>query len=233
VWRNSSAIIHGVRGDRRQELRPLTLNWIAQLVWDGELQVGFPCRLEVSGFATDQQKVEIWRRDHLPVTAGLLRDPRCQESLRSSLNHADDTADALSKATKRLAAEILSPGDFRKADPKRVKQLVSSLGSEMQYWSSLSTPFYGFLECLGRSQGITDEEARDHAGNVGFDAWKGSVRSAALDAFTRTSSGVAQSVRGLRARAIADDQLRRGLARVARRLMGDGEATRENQMRCS
>jgi CRISPR system Cascade subunit CasA len=224
VWRNSSAIIHGVKGEKRQELQPLTLHWIAQLVWDGELPAGFPCRLEVSGFATDQQKVEIWRREHLPVTAGLLRDPRCQESLRSSLNHADDTADALSAAAKRLAAEILSPCDFKKADPKRVKQFVSSLGSKIQYWSSLGTPFYEFLESLGRSQVITDEEARDTAGNVGFEAWKRYVLNAALDAFIQASSGVTQNVRGLRAQAIAEAELRRRLAAIERKLLGGGDA---------
>ena len=226
VWRDSSAIIHGVTGEKRQEMRPLTLNWIAQLVWDGELPEGFQCRVEVSGFATlpGKQKVELWRREQLPVTAGLLQDPRCQESLRGSLNHADDTAYALSTATKRLAAEILSPIDFKKADPKRVKQLVSSLGSEIQYWSSLSTPFCEFLESLGRSQRITDEEARDSAGNGGFEAWKRNVRNAALDAFTQASSGVTQNVRGLRAQAIADTELRRSLAKVARKLMGGGDA---------
>ena len=224
VWRNSSAIIHGVKGEKRQELQPLTLDWIAQLVWGGELPAGFPCRLEVSGFATDQQKVELWRREQLPVTAGLLQDPRCQESLRSALTHADDTAYALSTATKRLAAEILSPSDFKKADPKRVKQLVSSLGTEIQYWSSLSTPFYEFLESLGGSQGITDEEAQDSASNVGFEAWKRSVRSAAIKAFNQASSGVTQNVRGLRAQAIADTELSRRLAAVARKLMGGGYA---------
>ena len=225
MWRNSSAIIHGVKGEKRQELQPLTLNWIAQLVWDGELPAGFPCRLEVSGFATNQQKIEIWRREQLPITAGLLQDPRCQESLRSSLNLADDTAYALSTATKRLAAEILSPppGGFKKADPKRVEQVVSNLGSKLQYWSSLSTPFYEFLESLGRAQGITDEEARESAGNAGFEAWKRSVRNAALDAFTQASSGVTQNVRGLRAQAIAESELRRRLAAVARKLLGGGD----------
>jgi CRISPR system Cascade subunit CasA len=224
VWRNSSAIMHGVKGEKRQELQPLTLNWIAQLVWAGELPEGFPCRLEVSGFATDQQKVEIWRREHLPVTTGLLQDLRCQESLRSSLNHANDTAYALSTATKRLAAEILSPSDFKKADPKRVKQLVSSLGSEIQYWSSLSTPFHEFLESLGRARGSTDEDARNSAINAGFEVWKRSVRNEALDAFTQASSGVTQNVRGLRAQAIAETELRRHLAAVARKLLGGVEA---------
>src|ERR1019366_6496519 len=162
-----SAIIHGVTGEKRQELRPLTLNWMASTVWAGELPEGFQCRVEVAGFATHQQKVRLWRREQLPVTGGLLRDPRCQESLRSSLQHADDTAYALSTATEKLAAEILSPSlepnASNKPDPTRVKQLASSLGSEMQYWASLSIPFHKFLECLGRSQGIADEDARDRA----------------------------------------------------------------------
>ena len=92
------------------------------------------------------------------------------------------------------------------------------------YWSSLSTPFYEFLESLGRSQGITDEEARDSAGNVGFEAWKRNVRNAALEAFTQASSGITQNVRGLRAQAIAETKLRSGIAKVARKLIGGGDA---------
>lgn len=105
-----------------------------------------------------------------------------------------------------------------------MKELVSSVGSEVQYWSSLSTPFYEFLESLGRSQGITDEKVRDSAGNIGFEAWKRTVRNAALDAFTQASSGVTQNVRGLRAQAIAETELRHRLAGIARKLLSGGDA---------
>jgi len=233
VWRNSSAIIHGVKGEKRQELRPLTLNWMAQLVWEGELPEGFQCRVEVAGFATHQQKVRLWRREQLPVTGGLLRDPRCQESLRSSLQHADDTAYALSTATEKLAAEILSPSlepnASNKPDPTRVKQLASSLGSEIQYWASLSVPFHVFLESLSLSQQLGAEDNQHSAQDTAFAVWKSSVRNAALDAFIRASSGVTQNVRGLRAQAIAENELRRRLAAVARKLLGGGDAQTKNK----
>jgi CRISPR system Cascade subunit CasA len=230
VWRNSSAIIHGVMGEKRQEIRPLTLKWIAQLVWDGELPEGFRCRVEVTGFATlpGKQKVELWRREQLPVTAGLLRDPRCQESLRSSLQHADDTAYALSTATEKLAAEILSPSldpnASNKPDPTRVKKFASSLGTEIQYWASLSIPFHVFLESLGVSRQLSGEDNQHSAQDGAFAVWKRSVRNAALDAFTQASSAVTQNVRGLRAQAIAETELRRRLAAVARKLLGGGDA---------
>ena len=50
------------------------------------------------------------------------------------------------------------------------------------------------------------------------------MRDAAIKAFNQASSGVTQNVRGLRAQAIADTELRRNLAKVARKLMGDGDA---------
>ena len=228
VWRDSSAIIHGIEGEKRRKRQPLTLSWIAQLVWDGELTTGFQCRVEVAGFATHQQKVRLWRRERLPVTAGLLRDPRCQESLRGSLQHADDTAYALSTATEKLAAEILSPSldpnASTKPDPTRVKQLASSLETEIQYWASLSIPFHVFLESLGVSQQLSGEENQHSAQDTAFAVWKRNVRSAALDAFTQASSGVTQNVRGLRAQAIAETELRRRLAAAARKLLGGGNA---------
>ena len=105
-----------------------------------------------------------------------------------------------------------------------MKLLARSFGAEIQYWSSLSIPFHAFLESLARSQGITDEDARDSAINAGFEMWKRRVRNAALDAFTQASSGVTQNVRGLRAQAIAETELRRRLAAVARKLLGGGDA---------
>jgi CRISPR system Cascade subunit CasA len=226
VWRDSSAIIHGIEGEKR---RTLTIDWIAQLDADGELPRGFTCRLEVLGFATDQQKqkIELWRREQLPIAAGLVRDQRCKELLRSALRHADDTGAALTSATVTLADKILAPQldqDKSKADPRRVKELARSFGAEIQYWSSLGTPFQEFLESLAESQRLTDEDLRDSASNAGFDVWKTLVRTSVLDAFNRASSGVTQNVRGLRAQAIAETELRRRLATVARKLLGGDDA---------
>jgi len=225
VWRDSSAIIHGIEGEKR---RTVTFDWIAQLVADGELPEDFTCRLEVLGFATDQQKVRMWRREELPVTAGLLRDQRCRELLRSALKYAEDTAFAVINAAERLATEILSPrleqNASNKPDPARVKDLVHGFGVEIEYWSALSIRFPEFLGTLGKSQGMNDDEARDSANNAGFEVWKHHVRTSALDAFTRATSGVTQNVRGLRAHAIAETELRRRLAAVDRKLLGGDDA---------
>ncbi len=226
VWRDTSALIHGLQGEKR---RTLAFDWVAQLLDDDEISPNFFCNLSVLGSATTpgKQKIKLWRREQLPVAAGLLRDQRCKELLRSALQHADDTSFALTTATETLAAKILSPQldqDGSKADPKRVKELARGFGAELQYWSSLSTAFPEFLECLGRSQRLIDEDARDSANNVGFEVWKRHVRTSALDAFTRAASGVIQNVRGLRAHAIAETELRRRLAAVARRLLGGDDA---------
>jgi hypothetical protein len=134
----------------------------------------------------------------------------------------------VSTATEKLAAEILSPSlepnGSNKADPTRVKQLASSLGSEMPYWASLSIPFHVFLESLGLSQQLSGENNQHSAQDSAFAVWKGSVRNAALDAFTQASSGVTQNVRGLRAQAIAENELRRRLGAVARKLLGGADA---------
>ncbi|HNY40729.1 MAG TPA: type I-E CRISPR-associated protein Cse1/CasA [Bryobacteraceae bacterium] len=230
VWRDSSAIIHGIDGARR---RTLTLDWVAELVADGELPRDFTCRLEVLGFATDQQKVRMWRREQLPVTAGLLRDQRCREILRSALRLADDTAFALTSSTEKLAAEMLSPqleeDQSGKPDPSRVKELARSLGAEVQYWAALTSPFHGFLEALGASQRLTDEEARDAASNAGFEVWKELVHDAALDSYTRAASGVTRNVRGLRAHAIAEAELRHRLAAILKRLLGGDKVASKKQ----
>jgi CRISPR system Cascade subunit CasA len=228
VWRDSSAILHGIEGQR---MRTLSFDWVAQLVADGELPRDFSCRLEVLGFATDQQKIMMWRREQLPITAGLLLDQRCRELLRSALKHTDDTAFALTIATEKLASEILAPQldktESNKPDRKRVNQLARSFGVEIQYWALLSIPFHAFLECLGGSQRLADEEVRDSVSNAGFESWKKVVREAAMNTFTRAASGAGRTGRGLRAQAIAETQLRRHLAAVARKLLGGDEAARK------
>lgn len=225
AWRDSSAIIHGIEGERK---RTLTFDWIAQLVADGELPIDFICRLEVLGFATDQQKVEMWRREQLPVSAVLLRSQRCREILRSALTHADDTVFALTAATARLSAEILAPqldkSKSNKPDPKRMKELARSLGVELVYWSMLELPFIEFLEALGKSQRLRDEESRDSASNAGFELWKDHVRNSALSAFNQASASLTQNARGIRALAIAGIELRRRLAAVASKLLGGEDA---------
>jgi CRISPR system Cascade subunit CasA len=229
VWRDSDAILHGVAEEKRVRRPTLASRWIAQTVADKELAQDFTCSLEVLGIATrGDQKILLWRRERLPVSAGLLRDQRCKELLRSALKHADDTCFALTTAAERLAAEILSPAldesASNKPDPTRVKELARGFGAESQYWSSLTTAFAEFLECLGKSQRLIDEDARDIANNAGFEAWKRYIRTSALDAFTRAASGVTQNVRGLRAHAIAETELRRRLAAVARKLLGGDDA---------
>jgi hypothetical protein len=86
-----------------------------------------------------------------------------------------------------------------------------------------------FLESLGLSQQLSGEDNQHSAQDTAFAGWKGSVRNAALDAFTQASSGVTQNVRGLRAQAIAENELRRRLAAVARKLLGGGDAQEKNK----
>jgi hypothetical protein len=105
-----------------------------------------------------------------------------------------------------------------------VKQLASSFGTEIQYWASLSIPFHVFLESLGVSQRLSGEDHQHSAQDAAFAVWQHGVRIAALDAFTQASSGVTQSVRGLRAQAIAETELRRRLSAAARKLLGGGDA---------
>lgn len=228
IWRDSSAILYGIAG---RKMRTVTLDWVAQLLADRELPNDFVCCVDVLGFATDQQKVRLWRREELPTTAGLLQDQRCRESLRAAIGHADDTDFALTATTEKLAAEVLAPhlgqNGNNSPDSGRVRQLARSLGGELEYWSSLAGAFHEFLESLGASQRLAGGETRDNAQDAAFDAWKDHVRSAALDAFRGASSGIAQTARGLRAQAIAETELRRRLASVARKLMGgDGAGDR-------
>jgi CRISPR system Cascade subunit CasA len=230
VWRDSSAIINGIEGARRQTL---TFGWIAQLVADGELPDDFTCGLEVLGFATDQQKVRIWRREQLPISAGVLRDPNSRELLRSALRYADKISVALTRATESLAAELLSPpteqNGSRKPDPKQLKEVARGFGAEIQYWAPLNVAFNEYLQTLGRSQNLRGEEARDRTANDGFDVWRRHVQTSALAAFSRLSLGITQNGRGVRARAIAESALRRNLARVADKLLaGEDNSGKEN-----
>ncbi len=224
VWRNSNAILYGLQSEKKHQKQSLGLHWLAQLVADFELLQNFVCRIEVLGLSTEpgKNKIQLWRREQIPISAGILGDAHCKEALANALSCSDETAFALRKATEKLAAEILAPSlDQNKADPKRVKQLAESLGTERQYWSALGINFLQYLESLSDSQNLVDDEARYNQQDTALASWRQNVRDAAQNAFDQTASGSTQNGRGLRARALADNELRRSLWKLKEKSGGN------------
>ena len=224
AWRDSITILYGIREAR---LRCASLTWVARLVEEGELPENFSFGVEVMGASTEQQKLQLWRRDRLPIRAGLLRDENCRSSLSSALRYSEDIAFALVKAGEKLAEQVLAPTvegtEKQKADPKRVKALAQSLGVEFRYWSCLETKFLAFLSELGSSLALGYEEERRNMQNGAFDAWMQAVGASAKGAFASAVGAVGKSARGLRAAALAEIEFSRRVASIDHKLQNPGE----------
>jgi hypothetical protein len=89
-------------------------------------------------------------------------------------------------------------------------EMVDSLGADRLFWSRLEGPFRRLLVQLGAA---SDQAGRDGELARWFDR---TLRATALGAFAETADQLDRAARTLRAAVLAEGQLRRSLAKVAR-----------------
>lgn len=225
VWRDSCALLHGVKGETREWRHSLVLRWIARLVEDEILPKQYPVRIEVLGIATKQQKVLIWRREQFAITAGVTRNPFSRELLRTALQYSDSMAYALRKSLERLAVEVLEPaldGEERNPDRNRVEAMAVGLGGELAYWGALAVPFQQLLFALSETESM-EESRQEEARQTAMESWAEKVRGGAREAYARAARGVRQNGRGLRAAALGEVELERRIGGVTKRFEGGVE----------
>ncbi len=225
VWRDSSALLHGMQNETREWRKPMVMGWIARLVEDEILRKHHPIRIEVLGVATKQQKVLIWRREQFSIAAGVTQNPECRELLRAALQFGDSVATVLRRSLERLAAEVLAPSLKSAAgrpDANRVKEVMAGFGCELAYWGALAVPFQQLLFALSVAESLVEAEQAG-ARRSALEDWAGRVRNGARAAYRLAINGVTQNGRGIRAVALGETSLQRGLAGATKRFEGGGE----------
>jgi len=175
--------------------------FLASLVIEGILERAALLRCEVLGWAGDQAKIFLWRRELFPVPAALVAEEAAQTVLSLALQQSQNVEGALHAAVRKLAAVALAPGD-RKPLPAEVTQLAAATGAADRYWGSLGGVFSQFLLQLG----VEPE--------VAARMWRTALRTEAQDAFVAARELLGAGARGLKGAALAEALLRRELREV-------------------
>ncbi|WP_273380054.1 type I-E CRISPR-associated protein Cse1/CasA [Symbiobacterium thermophilum] len=195
VWQYTHVLLQTSEQDYA---RPYLTNWLATMHrFRSRYGIAFPSRviLAVTGLTTDPQKaakVELWRRERLPLPMTILDQPELMAEVEEMLAEARRVEGLLSRTAQALvwaSAERKALGDAvtytwtgklppgKKLD--QVKGLARSLGMVARYWPQLEEPFRRSIEDL----------AVKSAGEV-RSAWREAVMMAARDAFRSGRDGL-------------------------------------------
>jgi CRISPR system Cascade subunit CasA len=210
LWRDAEALFAvDAKTTQRAWQRPLTFERLASRLQRGHVSETHPIGLLALGWVSDQAKVELWRRDLLPLPPGYLLHGDLAAVLKQALAMAEGAATAMNVASGQLAVRLLSPLDPKRADKKAVSRLRDSLAVTRAYWPRLDAPFRQLMALLPADP----QQAPDHLA----DWYQRHVRLAALAAWDERVGPLDRTARSLAAAAVGRQSLERGLAVLARR----------------
>lgn len=203
IWRDSLALLQSVSDG---VMRPKTLQWLGDLASEGIIPHSRIVPVDILGLCSNRAKVLFWRHERLPVPAAYLEDDELAECLQEALELAETTAGYLSQTVWSMAKDMLGIKEPKpkRAEGKRIQELIHHLGSERTYWSRLEAPFRRLL--------IKLPDDRDEDGNYGaslLPEWRTVLRSAVMASFEESTRSVDRSTRNLRALARAEGFLQR------------------------
>jgi CRISPR system Cascade subunit CasA len=195
VWRDSTALMRMTAEDGGRCWPSKNVQWVSRMADSGYIPLETTYRLCVFGLETDSRKaakVNLWRREDMPLPITYLTDPNLLDCLTEALIVAENVGHALRTTTWRLAKLILFPycenlDDRKDIDKERVNAFADSFETLRDYWGALDVEFTMLLEDLVDNQDAT------------LDAWAETCTNIAMTAFNRAVNGLEQDARSMRA----------------------------------
>lgn len=217
LWRDSHALFQR-SGNESNSRRPAVLNWLALLgeaQESGRVAARSNFRLSALGLASPgQAKVDFWRHERLPLPLAYLDDDNLLHTLERALGFADRAAKALGDSVRHLARLTLAPMG-RSPDPKDVRALAASLGTDRRFWASLELPFTSLLSALPDDRADTGDGLIEY-GLVQMPQWADVLRRSAREAFGAAAASLEASPRSFKAVAQAERRFTDRLADALR-----------------
>lgn len=211
LWRDSLALLESLPEKRA---RPKTIEWLSDLVAQGVLTRERLLPVDVLGMASDQAKVLLWRHERLTLPLAYLGDKELVGALGEALALAEAGHRALRDSTRTLARLLAKPtSDAAGAKPppeRTIEPFATHLSPTRSYWGDLEVPFRRLLLDLADDRVVDEDEGVRYGGRVLSD-WALTLRRTAVRAFARSASGLEGSPRAAKARATAENELRRRL----------------------
>lgn len=211
VWRDSTALMRMTTEEGGSRHRPSkNVQWVSRMADSGYIPLETTYRLCVLGLETDSRKaakVNLWRREDMPLPISYLVDPNLVDCLTEALVVAESIGRGLRASMWRLAKLILHPNsedpDYQGTiDKKRVNKFADSFDTLRDYWGALDVEFTVLLEDLVADQGAA------------LDAWAKTCTSGAMTAFNRAVNGLEQNSRTMRAATIVSGSFVGHLTRI-------------------
>lgn len=211
LWRDSAALF---QLDAEGFRPPRTFDWLAELVYEGCLELHQTRRYLVMGMSKSRAKVNFYRSERMPLPLEYLQDEGLVERLTETVEAAETVANQLWGATRTLATLVLSPQadteKGRKPAREDLDQLTSQWAVERHYWVRLETPFLETMEAL------------PHDADTAMREWQATLRRAAWRALDRAADQVSYDPQKLKAVVRARGQLAAGLSKGLLELGDDG-----------
>ncbi len=170
LWRNSMSLLQTVDGEK---YRPMILEWLDDLVSAGHLSRAVTLPIDFYGLAADKAKLLFWHQESFDLPLAFLDDENLLESLKTSLEFAEEISGNLRAGAKKLAEKLETD--------------VANFPAMPIYWSTLELKFQSLLLNLPKDK---DAAMRD---------WFTEVLSVADDAFDQTANSLSGSAEELRA----------------------------------
>lgn len=200
-WRDMHALI-GV-SEAGVKKTPDAMGFVSEV--EG-LPASYRLRVNVAGLANDQAKVLLWRHDRYALPLAVLKDRDDKQALTSALRdltkEAEDMAYFLWGKTRDLCTNFLAPmmhdplgkplEGGMKADKDRVSALAQSIDPRSAYWARLESGFQRLLLHIADDEGDASEE------------WRDALECQARIAFGEAVSQLGDSVRAIKAEALAN-----------------------------
>lgn len=161
LWRDSFSLFQTVDGE---QYRPKMLDWLNELVGEGYLNRSNIFPIEFYGLIADKAKLMAWRQERFNLPLAYLNDKELLQTLKNTVQFAEETASVLRFAVKVLAENLESNAE--------------NFSALQIYWASLETSFHQLLTKLPN-----DKE------NASF-AWFGFVDKTAKRAFDETANSL-------------------------------------------
>jgi CRISPR system Cascade subunit CasA len=235
LWRDSLSLFESTV----DKTRPLILDWLSELTFEGHIAQSTVINLEVMGMITNQAKIILWRDERLPLPIIYLEDKKLCEKLKTALEIADKADRLLGpgfhsiKVTdkdgkkkemlfpsplRQLAAGILYPANPREADKNAVVALVLSISPSRSFWAEMGISFDYLLSKLPE-----DQQGGEYGATI-LPWWNKVVRNAALKAFDQAVEAIDQTGRILKETTLAEKEFRIQLAKIIPNTKKGGEA---------
>lgn len=177
IWRDFDSLLPGANGEA-----PLTVQHSIRLA--GRDPGLLPKSMLTLGlrYTPPNANVDFWRMEAFVFPSVLARAKEVRGEIRQLLQDAEDAQQALWRACKKFARDLLSRGE-RDPDAKDISRFVEQMSVSSGYWSTLEAAFH---EALRSYTNESDPE------DIRLD-WLKSVRAALLDAWQRHATSVSTS----------------------------------------